>query len=422
MRLTPPKKKTMKMRNYNGVIWNALGSTMYGANTFIMLVMVSRIGTVEQAGAFSIAFTTAQLMYIIGIFGAADYQMTDYREAYPFRVYAGARLLSCLLMLLCCAGTIAVLDFTGIKRSYTLLLTGLMLLNALGELFQSLFFQKNRLDLSGSALFFRTLLPLIVFCGTIVLAKNILLAAALQILANLILTLYYAGSVAPRFLPAAAPQTHPDRTATRLLRECLPLAVSVLLTNVLLSLSKYGIEFLLDDTAQGYYSMIFIPAHVINLCSQFLFKPGLARYAELLSRSDLESFRRLIRKQLLLITALVLACCAGAYWLGTQILGFLYGKDLSAQAPALTVVILGGGLFAACQLFYYILVILRRQRRILSLYIGTTILALPLTMLLISRLGVLGAALAFVGTHAILLAAYLVSVKRVIGKEMSAVS
>ena len=51
-----------------GTIWNTLGSTMYGANSFIMLALVSRVGTVDQAGYFGIAFTTAQILYIVGLF------------------------------------------------------------------------------------------------------------------------------------------------------------------------------------------------------------------------------------------------------------------------------------------------------------------------------------------------------------------
>lgn len=70
----------MKKRasNVKDTVWNTLGSTMYGANSFIMLALVSRIGTVEQAGYFSIAFTTAQILYIVGLFGVNTYQMTDY--------------------------------------------------------------------------------------------------------------------------------------------------------------------------------------------------------------------------------------------------------------------------------------------------------------------------------------------------------
>ena len=46
----------------NGPLWNALGSTMYGVNSLLLLVLVSRACGVETAGVFGISFTTAQLL------------------------------------------------------------------------------------------------------------------------------------------------------------------------------------------------------------------------------------------------------------------------------------------------------------------------------------------------------------------------
>ena len=61
-----------------GAIWNTLGSTMYGMNSFLTLAIVSRIANVEETGAFGIAFTTAQILYIVGLLGTNHYQQTDY--------------------------------------------------------------------------------------------------------------------------------------------------------------------------------------------------------------------------------------------------------------------------------------------------------------------------------------------------------
>ena len=47
------------MKISRGFFWNTLGSTMYGLNSFLMLALVSRVGTVEETGAFGIAFTTS---------------------------------------------------------------------------------------------------------------------------------------------------------------------------------------------------------------------------------------------------------------------------------------------------------------------------------------------------------------------------
>ena len=386
------------MVNNYGALWNAAGSVMYGLNSFIMLALVSRVGTVEEAGCFGIAFTTAQMLYIVGLFGVSHYQMTDYAERFPFSTYAVVRALTCILMGFCCCGAELVMGFDGIKRSYTVCLTALMMLNVIGELYQSLFFQKNRLDLSGSALFFRTLWPLMGFSGILVLSRNVLLAVAVQVGMNLAVTLWYRIRVVPRFL--REPESGRSKVkAGELLKECVPLAVSLFLMNLVINMSKYGIEFVGDNTVQGYYSMIFMPAQVINMVGQFLFKPFLNQYAALLGEKKTKDFYELLKNQMLLIAGFTLVCCLGAYLLGAPVLGLLYNKDLSGFAVPLTLVVLGGGFFALCELFYFILVILREQSKILWIYLGAALISGALSPVMISAWGIGGAVLAFVLTH-----------------------
>ena len=215
---------------------------MYGLNSFLMLALVSRVGTVEETGAFGIAFTTAQLMYIVGLLGVSHYQMTDYEKKYSFREYGVLRALSCALMAVGCALSIQVMGFLGQKALLTALLTLLMLLNVVGDLYQNLFFQNNRLDLSGSALFYRTFWSLLVFAVAYIATKALVLAICLQILCNLLVTLYYAVRVAPAFLKLEPRREISAGQCRVLLLECLPLFVSLLLMNLVISASKYGIE------------------------------------------------------------------------------------------------------------------------------------------------------------------------------------
>ena len=400
-------------QNKKGVFWNSLGSLMYGANSFLMLALVSRVGTVEQAGYFGIAFTTAQILYIVGLFGVPHYQMTDYAGKYKFLDYVHAVRFSCLLMVFGCIGTILGFHFTGSKASYTVCLTILMLLNVVGELYQSLFFQKNRLDLSGSALFCRTLYPLLFFCIILWATHRVIAALFIQILANLFLTIYYALRVAPQFIPEKT-EYQVSGQAKKLLGECFPLFVSLFLMNIVMNASKYGIELMMDDLAQGYYNMIFMPAQVINLCSQFLFKPLLRRYAELLSERQNRTFRTLLLRQILLIAVLTFVCCVGAYSLGTPILSLLYQKDISTLRIHLVLVVLGGGVFAVCQLYYYVFVILRRQKRIMAIYLCIAAIAVPMTAVCVHSIGLMGAVLAFVIIHLILALCYAVDLYAVL--------
>ncbi|HIZ55602.1 MAG TPA: oligosaccharide flippase family protein [Firmicutes bacterium] len=394
------------MRKHNGALWNTLGSAIYGLNSFIMLMMVSRFGTVEEAGVFGIAFTTAQLLYIVGLLGVSHYQMTDYKKKYCFADYKKLRYLSCILMLAVCLISIMVLRFTKEKSLLTILLSIFMLLNVVGDLYQNLFFQNNRLDLSGSALFFRTLWPLIVFCFTLVLTGQLVLALVLQILCNLVTTGYYIKKVAPAFLQKEPAHSEEGCTPKTLLLECLPLFASVLLMNFVINASKYGIEFLLNDTAQGYYNMVFMPAQVINLCSQFIFKPMLNQYAKLLETKQIAQFRKVLVKQMGLVAGFTVFCCIGAWLLGAPVLGLLYQKDLTAQVVPLIWIVFGGGIFAACQLFYYIFVIMRQQRDISYIYIFATVVSIPITYGLVNGMGITGAAISFSVVHIIILAAY----------------
>ena len=341
-----------------GSIWNTLGSAMYGANSFLMLALVSREGTVEEAGWFGIAFTTAQLLYIVGLLGINHYQQTDYGEKYSFSVYKWAKAFSTVLMAAGCGISIGCLHFSGVKAIYTMLLTVLMALNSIGELYQSLFFQKNRLDLSGGALFFRTFWSLLAFSAVVLLSGSILSGIIVQIVVNLAATIYYALRYTGGILEGDDGNGRSNiatREACKLIVECLPLFFSVFFMNVVLNSSKYGIEILLDDKAQGYYNMIFFPAQVINLCSQFLFKPMLSSYAESLmeAKGRYDRFGRLIMRQIGIVVGFTVVGCIISWWIGTPLMGIIYDKDITAMRMPLLLIVFGGGTFALCQLLYF---------------------------------------------------------------------
>ena len=391
--------------NIKGSVWNALGSIMWGAQSFIMLTLVSRIAPVEQIGWFGIAFTTAQILYIVGQCGVTHFQMTDYAEKYPFKTYLHSRILSTALMAIGCAGVILCMRFTGEKALFTVTLTAMMLVHVFGEIYQNLFFQKNRLDLSGSCQFVRTLIPLCAFIGVLLWTKNILYAVLAQTVMCVAVTVFYAVVTAKPFLAAARPAGAGELRA--LATDCLPLFLSMLFMNVMINTSKYSVEWFMDDAAQGYFNLVFIPAQVINLCSLFIFKPYLKRYAAALEDpAGGHTFIRLLRRQLLFIAALTAAACVGAYLLGAPVLGFFYKQDIFAYASTMALIVFGGGLLAVCQLFYHILVLCRKQKQILILYCAGFAAALGFSVLFVRRFGLNGAALAFAAAHLVLVCGY----------------
>lgn len=400
-----------RIDSIKGAIWNTLGSMVYGANSFIMLAMVSQISTVEQTGCFAIAFTTAQILYIVGLLGVPHYHMTDYEEKYNFIDYASVRIFSILMMAIGCVCVIWGLHYTAEKVTYTIGLTVLMMLNVVGELYQCLFFQKKRLDLSGSALFYRTFFSLILFCAALLVTRNILIAIFVQVLVNFSITLYYACVVARPFLNQKA--TLSSNNVRALIWECFPIFISLLFMNLIINASKFGIEFLLDNETQGYYNMIFMPVQVINMGSQFILKPILNRFAELIYGNQNKKFVILLRQQILLVALFTILCCFATYWWGAPVLGIFYGTDLLRFAFPLTLVVFGGGIFAVCQIYYYIFVILRKQTYILKIYSQALLIAVFITYTMVNHFGLAGAVSSFVVVHIIILSYYVWALHRI---------
>jgi len=383
-----------------GILWNNLGSVMYGANTVIMQVVVSYAGTVEQTGYFSIAFTTAQILYVIGLLGVSHYQMTDYAEKYRFTEYAFVRACSSGVMLLCSVVMTLFLGYQGEKLIYVSLLTVWMLLNVTRELFQSRFFQKNRLDLSGSSQFYFTFWPLLAFCCAVLLTRNIVLALGIHVALAAVITWHYAARVAPPFLPEQAEKPSGGE-AWRLVRDCAPLFVSTLLLSGILNISRYVVEYILGDTAQGYYGMIFILVQVVDLCSRFLFLPFLNQYAQAYFDSKYRKFAQMAIRQIAIIAGLTILCCVGAYWLGTPVLGILYRRNFSALRSLIILTVLGSGIYSITTFFYWIFTTLRKQLGlmiILSVALFTEAAAL---VILLPRLGLNGAVGAFIAANGV---------------------
>jgi O-antigen/teichoic acid export membrane protein len=377
-----------------GAIWNALGSTMFAANTLVMVVVVSRTASVATVGCFGIALAISQLLFNIGIFGVDLFQMTDYQRQYRFADYLWTRVLTCALMLLVCLAIVVWGIAEPEKKLLVALLTVTFLAHALADLYQGLFFRENRLDLSGQALFFRVFIALVAFVLIQALTRNVALALVASIAANII-GIGIWGTYRAKSYHEGHRGIRPERIVS-ILRSCLPLFISSFLVLFIFNAPRYGIEWFMDDTAQGYFSMIVLPALLINLTGQFIFRPALNGISRAFKFSDTRAFFRILARNALIVLALTAAATLAMPFIGIPLLTMLYAVDLSALALEASLLLIGGGLFAVNQLAYSVLVVMREQTKVLLVYAAGLILGLIVTIVAILNLGLLGASLAFV--------------------------
>lgn len=379
---------------------------MYGLNSFVLLMFVSRtIKDVDVTGDFGIAFTTAQLLFMLGMFGTNFLQITDFKEEFSFKTYKITRIFTGIVMMVICILVVNSLNFNHNKSLYTYLLTIWMLINVVAETYQGLFMQKIRFDLSGKMLFFRTLFSLITFILTLYLSTNLLLSIILMIISNLIISTIFINVFKSKI--SIENDLLNIINIKKLIGFAAPLFLGSFLMNLLISSSKYNVEFLLSDASQGYYNMIFISAQVINMVSQFIFRPLLNSYSILLKQGETNKVYIKLKKQIMLISLLTLVCSIAIYFLGAFIFTILYSINLDAYKSHMVIIVLGGGVLAICQLFYYMLVLLRKQKLIMCNYIFTLALAFFLGHFLTLKFNIMGASISFLISHLVLLLIYI---------------
>ena len=70
------KKVSLK----ENTLWYTLGTLCSSCSNVLLMIYVTRILGVDQAGVFSIAYSIAQLMLTIGWFSTRQFQVSDIDE------------------------------------------------------------------------------------------------------------------------------------------------------------------------------------------------------------------------------------------------------------------------------------------------------------------------------------------------------
>ena len=102
--MTPDKYNGCMLRSSAShkriLIWNAAGSAVYAASSFLMLLIVVRLCGDVEAGIFSMGYAIAQLMLTIGVFESTTYFATDAANRFSYEQYLAFKIITCVLMVI----------------------------------------------------------------------------------------------------------------------------------------------------------------------------------------------------------------------------------------------------------------------------------------------------------------------------------
>ena len=221
-------------------IWNTIGSCISAVLNAVLLLFCTRINGAEIAGIFSISFATAIILNAIGDFGIRIYQVTDTNRKFEFVDYLNARIIVVFFMFVVGLLLAIVSKYTLLKAIITMLLIMFKIIDNLSESYQAEFQINQRLDLGGKSIVIRNCFAMLGFLIIDLLTKNIILSCIALVALNLLFFYIYDKKIIKKFVTF---EFSINKSAIKLiLKECLPLGISTLLSMYITNAVKYAID------------------------------------------------------------------------------------------------------------------------------------------------------------------------------------
>lgn len=383
------EKKLVKKKDY---LWNMIGSVCYSGSSFFYLLLVTRICGVKEAGVFSLAFATAQLLLTIGRFGIRTYQATDLKRKYSFIEYGLSRIITCLFMLAGAWIYVMVMKFDAWKASVCIWVAAFKMIDAVEDVFHGEMQRRFRVDLMGKMLALRNIASCFLFTIVVIVTEDILLTCIITTVASLVICLV-SNTVGVK-------QTEADNHACNginilmLLGICFPIFISTFLSLYLYNIPKYAIDYYMEVENQTYYSILFMPSFVITLFSEIITKPVMTTITIEWER-DIRQFQKMVISILGIIMAGTIIIVLGGHLIGRRLLELIYGVDLGTFKKEFVVLLIGGGISASVYILYNLLIAIRHQKCIIITYVITAIIMTFSGYWLVRKAGMMGAATAY---------------------------
>ena len=352
--------------NKASFIWNVIGSGLGSVSSFVLLLCVTRTVGVVEGGIFSLAFATAQILLTVGKFGVRSYQVTDINNEIEFGTYLRTRIWFCFLMIVIGILYVLFVGYEWRKGIIFFAVCVIKMVDAIEDVFHGQLQRMGHLDMAGKLLSVRNLITIICFATSMYVTRDLLLGNIITAIISISIALISNIVVIKRYLQIRLiPNFEKEK---QLIFACTPLFIGHFLSIYIYNVPKYVLEFIGTETEIAVYSIIFMPAFVINLFSEFIFKPLLTMIATYWNNHCMKEFISVVKQLLVNIFGLTIIIIIGAHLLGTQLLTVFYAVDVMPYRKELVILILSGSFSAAAYLLYNVLTSMRLQKIIIRNY------------------------------------------------------
>lgn len=327
--------KKIFLKNF---IWNIVGTGLNSFNSLFFLIIVTRINGINDAGIFSIAYSTALILYTIGLYSGRLCQVTDIENKVKDKDYIVNRMITCILMIVLAIGFVFIKQYSPYKMGIFILLCVYKATEAFGEILYGIMQKKDLLYQSGQSLTIKSLGGLLIFFLIDYFTHNLILACTAIIVLNLVTILLFDFLLVCKKLIDFSAKVNMTNVWHIFKSEFFVFANSFAGIYVL-NAPKYAIDNYLTEDVQAIFGYIMMPATVITLFTQFVFMPYLNKLKELYEQKDMKAFKGIAFKIKMAVISFGVLASVAAFVIGPEVLSIIYGEELTPYRMNLTVIL-----------------------------------------------------------------------------------
>ena len=270
-------------------IWNTLGTGINSFNSLFFSIAVTRINGESAFGIFTIAYATACILYTIAMYSGRLCQVTDIENKIKDKDYIANRALTCLFMSLCAVGFLLVkgctgdIDnrYSGYKITIFALLALFRGLEAFADIFYGIMQKNGLLYKSGQSLTLKGIVGLTLFVVVDYITNNLIFACLTLIIVNVVILIIYDYLMISKKLINKEDKLNKNNVFAILKSEVF-VFINSFAGIYIINAPKYAIDsYVRDDSLQGIYGMIMMPATVMTLFAQFIVMPFFSKLKNL---------------------------------------------------------------------------------------------------------------------------------------------
>jgi O-antigen/teichoic acid export membrane protein len=405
--------------------WIFMGKTIYAACLWGMLVVFVKLGNAQIVGQVALASAILTPIIMITNMQLRAVQATDTRNEFFLSDYMAVRLISTAIALFI---VLLIISFAHFGRMMFLTIVMLALIKSvesLSDVFYGFFQQHEQMSFVGKSMMIKGVFSLTVLAVVFYFSANLCLSLFGFLCAGILVLVFYDWQKGRCLL-----KTINEPGSISLIRQTIfsfikrqkilrgiinlsfPLGIVVGLISLNTNIPNYVIAKYFGTRDLGIFAVLAYTTVAVNMLIQALGQAVAPRMARYFSEQKILSFKKVLKKMVLFNLAIGLLGVLIILIGGEKILAIIYTPEYAAYLHLFSVLLIAAALSGVAVAFGYAMTAARQFRLQVPLYLTVLATTFLMSLILIPRFKLYGAAVALIVSALIHIAGGVLILKR----------